>query len=89
MKIEFTNRFIKIFKRLDKESQSRINQALKRMQTDLTHHSLRVKKMKGYRNPDIWEASATMNLRITFEYVKPDVLILRNCGHHDKTLGNP
>ncbi len=59
------------------------------LENDFSHSSLRVKKMKGYRNPNVWEASATMDLRITFEIEKPDKLILRNCGHHDETLSNP
>lgn len=89
MIIERTNRFKKAYKKLDRQSQQIINQTLIKLVKDLSHSSLRVKKMKGYHNPDIWEASATMNLRITFEYVKPNVLILRNCGHHDKTLYSP
>jgi len=48
-----------------------------------------MKNMQGYKNPDIWEASVNMDLRITFEYEKPDTLIFRNCGRHDKALNNP
>ncbi|HLU23453.1 MAG TPA: hypothetical protein VKZ77_13395 [Bacillaceae bacterium] len=45
--------------------------------------------MKGYQNPNVWEASGNMDLRITFEIQKPDQIILRNCGHHDSTLNRP
>lgn len=88
MIIERTNRFKRAYKKLDKQSQQTINQTLIMLAKDLSHPSLRVKKMKGYHNPDVWEASATMNYRITFEYVKPDILLLRNCGPHDKTLSS-
>lgn len=74
---------------MDTQSQKVINKALETLANDISHPSLRVKKMKGYHNPDIWEASASMDLRITFEFQKPNTLILRNCGHHDVTLNNP
>ena len=45
--------------------------------------------MKGYDNLDLWELSANMDLRITFEFNKPNTLILSNCGRHDATLKNP
>lgn len=89
MELVFTKPFIKKYKKLDGQSQKVITKALKTLEDNYKHPSLRVKKMKGYHNPDIWEASANMDLRITFEVQKPDALILRNCGHHDRTLNNP
>lgn len=50
------------------------------------HPSLRVKKIKGQN--DIFEASITMKIRITWQYYN-DGILLRNLGEHDKTLGNP
>ncbi|QQK77246.1 type II toxin-antitoxin system RelE/ParE family toxin [Salicibibacter cibarius] len=89
MELHFTKPFIKKYKKLDSQSQKIIKKALRTMENDYSHPSLRLRKMKGYRNPDIWEASANMDLRITFEIQKPDTIILRNCGHHDRTLNNP
>lgn len=89
MKIEFTKSFIKKYKKLDPQNQKIIKDGLIKIENDFSHPSLRVKKMKGYRNPNVWEASANMDLRITFEIEKPDKIILRNCGHHDETLNNP
>lgn len=89
MKIEFTKPFIKKYKKLDLHSQKIIKETLIKLENDFSHPSLRVKKMQGYRNPNVWEASANMDLRITFEIEKPDKIILRNCDHHDVTLGNP
>ena len=37
----------------------------------------------------IFEASANMDIRITFHFDNSDTIILRNCGHHDRTLKNP
>jgi len=50
------------------------------------HPSLRTKKIKGYGN--IFEASITMDIRMTWEYYE-DGILLRNIGEHDKTLKNP
>lgn len=87
MNIERTNRFKKAYKKMDQQSQKIINEAL--IMLAQAHPSLRIKKMKGYHNPNLWEASASMDIRITFEIQKPKTLILRNCGHHDSTLGKP
>ncbi|HHY74186.1 MAG TPA: cytotoxin [Bacillus bacterium] len=89
MELEFTKVFVKKYKKLDLQSQKTIKNALTIIAQDFSHPSLRIKKMKGYRNPNVWEASANMDLRITFEIEKPDKLILRNCGHYDETLSNP
>lgn len=88
MKIARTSRFKRSYKKLDDQSQKAIHNALITLIENFKHPSLRVKKMQGYHNPNVWEASANMDLRITFEIEKPDTLILRNCGHH-KTLDNP
>lgn len=89
MKLNLTKRFVKRYKKLDRQNQERIKHTMQQMEQDLSYPSLRVKKMKGYNHPVIWEASASMDLRITFEIEKPETLILRNCGHHDQTLNNP
>jgi len=89
MHLQFTKSFIKKYKKLDIESQNVIKKALDTLANDYSNPSLRVKKMKGYRHPNIWEASANMDLRMTFELQKPDSIVLRNCGHHDKTLKQP
>lgn len=89
MIIERTNKFKRSYKKMDEQSQKAINQALIMLAEDFSHPSLRVKKMKGYHNPHVWEASGNMDLRITFEIRKPNIILLRNCGHHDETLRNP
>ncbi len=89
MEVEWTKHFIKDYKKLDSKYKKRIDKTLLLLINDFSHPSLRVKKMKGYTNPNIWEASANMDLRITFEIEKPDTIFLRSCGHHDETLKNP
>ncbi len=50
--------------------------------------SLRIKKMQGKKG--VYEMSANMDIRITFNYEKePARIILRNCEHHDRTIKNP
>ena len=49
---------------------------------DISHPSFRIKKMEGFKNPPIWEASLTMNYRVTFEIDKEGKIIFRNIGTH-------
>ncbi|MHB1627300.1 MAG: type II toxin-antitoxin system RelE family toxin [Bacilli bacterium] len=87
MQLRFTDRFRKSLRKLDSPSRKAVQKALELLSVNPRHPSLRTRKMEGYRR--IFEASATMNIRITFHYEEPDILVLRNCGHHDDTLGNP
>lgn len=80
-------RFDENFAALDKPSQKAIIKALAFLEHDHRHPSLRTKKMQG--EDYIFEASANMDIRITFHFEKPDTMVLRNCGHHDRTLKNP
>ena len=79
-------RFKRMYKKLDLEQQNAIKRALSLMSDNIKHPSLRVKRIQGTKG--IWEASATMGLRITFDW-EGDTITLRNCGEHDKTLKNP
>ncbi|RYG71262.1 cytotoxin [Lentibacillus cibarius] len=80
-------RFDKNFAALDGQSQKAIKKALRFLAHDWHHPSLRTKKMEGWDY--IFEASANMDIRLTFHFEKPDTIVLRNCGHHDRTLKNP
>ncbi|SFG83294.1 hypothetical protein SAMN05660649_02854 [Desulfotomaculum arcticum] len=81
-----TERFKRAYKKLDVNQKDAIKKALKLISDNINHPSLRVKRVQGTK--DIWEASATMSLRITFLW-ESEIVILRNCGEHDKTLKNP
>lgn len=86
MRFQRTERFKRMYKKLDLDQQKAIKRALSLMSDNINHPSLRVKRIQGAKG--IWEASATMGLRITFDR-EGDTIILRNCGEHDKTLKNP
>lgn len=43
--------------------------------------------MEGYEGA--FEASANMDIRITFHDEKTDTIVLRNVGRHDDALSNP
>jgi mRNA interferase RelE/StbE len=87
MKYRFTENFENKYAELDAESQKVIDDALLLFLQDPRARSLRTKKMHGYKG--IFEMSASMDIRITFQYEKPDTVVVRNCGHHDKTLKKP
>jgi len=86
MRFVMTERFKRSYGKLDSDQQNAIKRALSIMSDSIQHPSLRVKVVQGTNR--IWEASATMSLRITFQR-EEDSIILRNCGEHDKTLKNP
>lgn len=91
MEIIRTNEFQESIEKLDASAQQKIKNCILLMSDDLAHPSLRMKKMKEYRNPDVWEATASQGspaLRITYER-KPGILILRNCGEHDTVYLRP
>jgi len=79
-----------LFKEKVKQLHPNVKKALKNklelMYQNPKHPSLRTKKIKG--SSDIYEASITMNYRMTWQYYKEGIL-LRNIGEHDKTLQNP
>lgn len=86
MRFQRTERFKRMYKKLDLSQQNNIKKALKLMVENINHPSLRVKRVQGANG--VWEASATMDLRITFEW-ENDLIVLKNCGEHDATLKRP
>lgn len=79
MKITRTDPFKKDFKKLPKEIRIKTEQSLRFLVENIHHPSLRARKMEGVR--DIWEASVTMQYRITFE-IRKDAYVLRRIGTH-------
>lgn len=86
MNIYFSDHFLKSVRQLPDDIKKSLKEKLGYMVDDPKHPSLRTKKIKG--NDKIFEASITMNIRMTWEYYE-DGLLLRNIGGHDKTLNNP
>lgn len=86
MRVEFTQRFIRAYKKLQPEEQKAILEAVDRVQTDRNHPSLRTKKIQGLA--DVWEVRASRGLRMTC-YFGPDRVVFRVCGRHDDVLRRP
>ena len=86
MKIARTARFQKAWERLTKGEKSLARKAITNLAMNIRYPALRVKKIKGTEN--IWEARASLSLRITFQ-IEGNTIILRNLGHHNETLERP
>jgi len=81
-KFLFTHQFEKSFAKLPEEIAGLFEKKLALFLKDFSHPSFRVKKMEGFKNPSIWEASLTMNYRFTFVIDKKDRIVFRNIGTH-------
>ncbi len=80
-------RFMKNLANLDSIAQKSVRKAVEILAEDPKHPSLRAKRVQG--TDRVYEASANMDIRLTWQYESENVILLRNCGHHDKTLKNP
>jgi mRNA interferase RelE/StbE len=82
-----SDRFVKELKKLLKKgilTANQLDKFLLLIESNPQHPSLRAKKIQG--TDEIFEASITMGIRVTFQYIKPDTIYLRNVGEHDTTL---
>ena len=86
MKIVRTDLFKKDFKKLPLKTRERFSRKIVLFVKDISHPSLRVKKMSGHKNR--WEASIDMFYRFTFE-IREDCYLLRRIGPHDDVLKKP
>ena len=87
MKFIYSDYFIENVSKLSYEVRKILKEKLSLMYRNPRHPSLRVEKIQGQE--DIFEASITMDIRMTWQYIKKDVILLRKIGRHDKTLKNP
>lgn len=83
MKIAKTKSFVKFYRKLPKHIQKKTDKQIIFLSQDLSHPSLRTKRMSGL---DRWEARVDRSYRFTFDKLK-DTLILRTVGPHDEGLG--
>ena len=82
-----SDRFVKELQKLLKKgilTANQLDKFLLLIESNPQHSSLRTKKIQG--TDEIFEASSTMGIRVTFQYIKPDTIYLRNVGEHDITL---
>ncbi len=75
----FTKSFKKQYKRLPKEIQDAFDKKLQLFLEDMSHPSLRVKRIQGTK--DRWEGSITMKYRFTFQ-ITGGTVIFRTIGTH-------
>jgi mRNA-degrading endonuclease RelE of RelBE toxin-antitoxin system len=77
---QFSRRFKKEYLLLPKEVQEAFDEKLQLFLQDMSHPSLRVKRIQGTR--DRWEGSVTKKYRFTFQFSEKTVLF-RAIGTHD------
>ena len=86
MRFEYTDRFQRAYNDLTDQDAERVKKALRLLVENPRHPGLRVKRVQG--TDRIWEASASLSIRLTFE-MHGDLIVLRNVGAHDETLKKP
>lgn len=85
MRIEATETFIRLYKKLPEEIKAKTKKSLEFLAANPSHPSLGHKKMAGQQ--DIFEIRISQNYRITYQRVG-DTAYLRKIGTHD-LLRNP
>jgi hypothetical protein len=83
MRLSRRPRFVEAYANLTSDERERVDKALRLLADDWRYPSLQVKRVLGTEG--VWEARASLSLRITFE-LAGDSIILRNVDSHDKTL---
>lgn len=78
-----TATFRKLYKKLSKISQKKVDKQLDLLSKDFHYPSLNIKKMGGENR---WEIRIDKHYRLTFEK-KNEEIILRTVGPHDVGLG--
>lgn len=80
MRLSFTHRFQKEYRRLPSAIQKRTDVKLRFLIQDLSYPSLRIKKVRQYKN--VFEGSISIHYRFLFQ-IKKDALVLLRIGTHD------
>jgi len=86
LNIYFSDLFLQSVKELPEDVKRTLKKKLDIIADNPSHPSLRTKKIKGREN--LFEATITMSIRMTWEYFE-DGILLRNIGEHDRTLKRP
>lgn len=81
IQISFTNQFIKAYDKLTKVEQTLVDRKIILFQENIMHPSLRVKKLKGYKNR--FEFSVNMDIRVIWKYDGDNIVVFLDVGHHD------
>jgi mRNA-degrading endonuclease RelE of RelBE toxin-antitoxin system len=86
MPLVITDRFRKAYRNLPPAIQKKVQKALRLLDENPQHPSVRVKKIQGTTN--IYEGRIDRKYRFSFEFDGEDK-ILRNVDNHDDCLKNP
>ena len=86
MKVYYSEQFVESVQQFSSKTKKIIKKKLEILLANPRHPSLRTKKIKGQKN--IFEASITISVRITWQYFE-DGILLRNIGEHDQALKDP
>ena len=82
MRFEQSKVFKKMYKKLPRKIQILFIRKGDFLKQNISHPSLRIKKMSRFQNPEIWELSLSMNFRVTFE-IQKNVIFFRKIGDHE------
>jgi mRNA interferase RelE/StbE len=77
---QFSRRFKKEYLSLPKEVQQAFDEKLQLFLQDISHPSLRFKRIQGTK--DRWEGSVTKKYRFSFQF-SDETVLLRAIGTHD------
>lgn len=80
MKIVFTKRFQKAYRKLPQAVQKKTNRRLKAVALDIRHPGVKAKTMTGVG--DIWEGRVNGSYRFTFT-VEGNRIVMRTVGTHE------
>jgi mRNA-degrading endonuclease YafQ of YafQ-DinJ toxin-antitoxin module len=86
MPVRRSKRFNRAFRKLPPHVQAKVLKALRLLDADFRHPSLRARRVQG--TPDIYEARVDHKHRMTYQR-RGDVLLMRNVGAHNDVLGKP
>jgi mRNA-degrading endonuclease RelE of RelBE toxin-antitoxin system len=86
MPILFTDRFVRAYDRLPDGIRQKVKKALRLLDTDARHPSLRVHPIRGHQG--IYEARVDQKYRMSFEFDGDDK-IMRNVDNHNECLKSP
>lgn len=83
MELFFTKRFQKDYKKLPEDIRERADQKLDFLLQDFRHPSLRIKRVKRYK--EVYELTVTMQYRCLFK-IEGNSYYLARIGKHDEIL---
>lgn len=90
--LEYTNHFLEKFKGIPPQSKKRVLKSLELLAANFRHPSLKSEKIEGYKgkNPifECW-GDKKYGVRMTYERLPNDILLMRNIDKHNKLLKDP